>query len=99
MGDISEKIQLVFIQFAQVVFFHSFDADIHFVSHTHLVEADNYKTDKKSDKRINSDHETTQQKVRTNVNGYFPTVEYNSVFSYDPYVKLVGARIEVGICD
>ena len=47
MGDISEKIQLVFIQFAQVVFFHSFDADIHFVSHTHLVEADNYKTDKK----------------------------------------------------
>lgn len=61
-------------------FFHSFDADIHFVSHTHLVEADNYKTDKKSDKRINSDHETTQQKVRTNVNGYFPTVEYNSVF-------------------
>ena len=64
MGDISEKIQLVFIQFAQVVFFHSFDADIHFVSHTHLVEADNYKTDKKSDKRINSDHETTQQKGR-----------------------------------
>ena len=54
---------------------------------------------KVSDKRINSDHETTQQKVRTNVNGYFPTVEYNSVFSYDPYVKLVGARIKVGICD
>lgn len=79
MGDISEKFSLCLFS-SRRLFFHSFDADIHFVSHTHLVEADNYKTDKKSDKRINSDHETTQQKVRTNVNGYFPTVEYNSVF-------------------
>ena len=74
MGDISENSALCLFSSRRLFFSHSFDADIHFVSHTHLVEADNYKTDKKSDKRINSDHETTQQKVRTNVNGYFPTV-------------------------
>ena len=64
MGDISEKIQLVFIQFAQVVF-SILSMRISILSRIRtLVEADNYKTDKKSDKRINSDHETTQQKVR-----------------------------------
>lgn len=60
MGDISEKIQFVFIQFVQVVFFYFFDVDIYFVLYMYLVEVDNYKIDKKFDKRINSDYEIIQ---------------------------------------